>query len=107
MANKQEVAEFLQFLQLTNSWKEGNLPGSCLASLAAHLPDVAVTSVVELMSSHNTTLALKMSEKLLPVLPFDSTWSNFARSSETRWTHFLPTQKWLEISRLPNLKERK
>jgi len=86
-AGKQEVADFLQLLQLTGSWPDDRHPETCLASLSACLPDLSlpVPCLPELMSSHPPTLAttdIKLSTKLRPVSPYDSTWSSFAKFCE-------------------------
>lgn len=97
-AGKQEVADFLQYLQLTTSWPDSDHPDTCLASLAACLPDLSLPlTVMELLSTQHPTLALARADmkknylkhvgkwvegKLLPISPYDSTWSNFCKFSE-------------------------
>ena len=84
-AGMQEVADFLQLMQLTGSWPDERHPETCLASLSACLPDLSLPSLAELMFSHPPTLVttdVKLSTKLKPVSPYDSTFSSFAEFCE-------------------------
>ena len=84
-AGMQEVADFLQLMQLTGSWSDERHPETCLASLSACLPDLSLPCLAELMSSHPPTLVskdAKLSTKLKPFSPYDSTWSSFAEFCE-------------------------
>ena len=84
-AGMQEVADFLQLMQLTGSWPDDRHPETCLASLSACLPDLSLPCLAELLSSHPPTLVsrdAKLSTKLKPFSPYDSTWSSFAEFCE-------------------------
>merc|ERR1719318_1480155 len=82
-AGKQEVAEFLHFQELSDSWQDGVHPDTCLASISAHLPGLRVDTVEQLMSTNPPTITMKdvriflKLKKLSPHSPFDSTWKSF------------------------------
>ena len=80
-AGKQEVAEFLHFLELSDSWQDGLHPDTCLISICVNLPGLSVGCVVQLMSSNPPTLTIKdvRFKKFSLNSPFDSSWTSFIK----------------------------
>jgi hypothetical protein len=80
-ADKQEVAEFLHFLELSESWQDDLHLDTCLSTICANLPGLSVGSVVQLMSSNPPTLTIKdvRFKKIPTSSPFDSTWKSFVK----------------------------
>merc|ERR1719312_554190 len=83
----QEVADFLNFLQVKQLWPDHSHPDQCLSTLSAYLPGLALpSSVFDLMTQHQPSegvenLAIK---KLSTLSPYNSTWSNFSQYCEIK-----------------------
>ena len=87
-ASMQEVAQFFYFMKLKDLFSEINRPGNILASLSIYLPELAETSVVELLNSNPLKYSVRYFKGIIikgvkhltvTASPYDSTWSAFVK----------------------------
>jgi len=84
-AEKQEVADFLNFVHIKQLWPEYSHPDQCLATLSVYLPGLDLpSSVSDLMNHHPPSQVKNIWYFKTPsrISPYNSTWSNFCQYCE-------------------------